>query len=329
MPIEIPAACLDPHRMATTFPKEPSYLRVDDVYLRLGDLASSESVEQLSSEEGLAPASASGDVAVRAIARHKLLVICLGVVIAIAGAAIGLARKPTYTSSTTLQVGDVNLNSPNFYGFVQSASAIATVFSRSITAAPVLGEIKSRLGISQSEATQRLSAAPIPISPAFRIIATGSTASGAMKLANTASDAVIAYEAHASTTTTAPPEPVLKEYIQAAESLQNAFAVVSQLSRARKPGSGEDAAMIRARSALDAARVHATAVGAVYQSSLVSAKAYPSTGLVSLVAGATTASSDRSSKVELFGFVGLLAGIVFGAALAVVYEQRKARRPSE
>jgi Chain length determinant protein len=316
--------------MATTSPKDHSYLRVDDdVYLRLGDLVSPEPAEGPSPAESLVPVGASGDAAIRAIARHKKLIACLGVLVAIAGAGIGVVRKPTYTSSTTLQVGTVNLNSPNFYGFVQSASDIATVFSRSITAAPVLADIKSRLGIGPGEATRRLSAAPIPLSPGFRIIATGSTAGAAISLANTASNAVIAYESHAAGATTSAPEPILKEYVQAAESLQNAFAIVTQLTQARKPGSGEDAAMIQARSALDAARIHAAAVGAVYQSALLEAKANTSTGLVSLVAGASTASGDRGSKSELFGFVGLLAGLVAGTVLAVLYEQRKARRSSQ
>jgi hypothetical protein len=308
--------------MATTSPKEHSYLRADD-------LRSSRSAEQPSEAESLVPVGASGDAAIRAISRHKLLIACLGVVVAVAGVGAGLVRQPTYTSSTTLQVGTVNLNSPSFYGFVQSASDIATVFSRSITAAPVLAEIKSKLGLGPSEATRRLSAAPIPISPGFRIIATGSSSGSAINLANTASNAVITYESHAAGTTTAAPEPVLKEYVRAAESLQNAFAVVTQLTRARKAGSGEDAAMIRARSALDAARVHATAVGVVYQSALLGARANPPTGLVSLVAGASTASSDRSAKSELFGFIGLLAGLVAGTVLAILYEQRRARRPSQ
>ena len=270
----------------------------------------------------------SGNSAVTAIARHKLLVVLVGVVLAVAGAALGLVRKPTYTSSTTLQVGIVNLNSPGFYGFVQSASALATVFSRSITAEPVLAEIKSKLGISPTEATQRLSAEPIPISPSFRIIATGSTALGTVNLANTASAAVIAYEAHAASTTSPQTAPLLANYDRAAQALQKAVATVAQLAQARKRGSGEDAALIRARSDLDAARVHANALGTVYQSALVSAGANPSTGLVSLVAGAVTASSDRSSKIELLTFISLLAGLVLGAVLAALYEQRRLRRPS-
>lgn len=277
----------------------------------------------------IAPLGASGDVVIRAIARRKLFVVLLGVVVAVAGVAMGLVRKPTYTSSTTLQVGTVNLNSPSFYGFVQSASALATVFSRSVTAEPVLAEIKSKLGVSPSEATQRLAAEPIPLSPGFRIIATGSTAQSAVNLTNTASDAVVAYEAHAASTTSPQTGSLLASYERAAQTLQQATATVTQLVLARKHGSRESSTLVQARSNLDAARLRATALGAAYQSALVSAGANPSTGLVSVVAGAVTASSDRSSKIELLAFVGLLAGLVFGALLATLYEQRRVRRSSD
>lgn len=267
----------------------------------------------------------AGDSIATAIARHKLLVLLVGIVLTGAGAAIGLARAPTYTASTTLQVGTANVNSPGFYGFVQSASALATVFSRSITAEPVLAEIKSKLGVGASEATQRLSAEPIPVSPSFRVIATGSSARAAEALANITSAAVIVYSAHSASTTSPPTAPLLANYRRAAQTMQDAAANVARLQRGRKSASGEDAGLIRARSELDSARVHAEALGAAYRSALVSAEANPSSTLLSLVAGAATASSDRSSKTELFAFTGLLAGLVLGAALAALYEQRRMR----
>ena len=90
------------------------------------------------------------------------------------GAGIGLLRQTTYTASATLQVGQVNPNSPGFLGYVQSASSLATAFSRSIAAAPVLATVKRKLALGPADATPRLSAEPIPLAPAFRVIATGS-----------------------------------------------------------------------------------------------------------------------------------------------------------
>ncbi len=75
-----------------------------------------------------------------AIGRNKLLVCGCAVVAALIGTAYGLSRPRTYTASATLQVGQVNPNSPGFYSYVQSASALATAFSRAISAEPVLAD---------------------------------------------------------------------------------------------------------------------------------------------------------------------------------------------
>lgn len=271
------------------------------------------------------PRSGSGNFVVGAIASHKRLVALVGVILALAGAAVGIVRRPIYTSSSTLQVGIVNLNSTGVYGFVQSASALATVFSRSITAAPVLAEVNSKLGIGPTQATQRLSAEPIPLSPSFRIIATGSSASGAVALANTASSAVIAYEASAAAATSPQSAGLLAQYSHAAAASQKAAALVAHLTAAHTPSPSKEAALIRARTNLDSARVRAGALGSIYRGALVSAGTNPSSGLVTVVAGAVTASSDRSSKIELLAFIGLLAGLVLGAVIAALYEQRRAR----
>lgn len=260
------------------------------------------------------------DPVVRAIARRKGLVAAIAVLIAAAGVAAGAARKPTYTASTTLQVGTVNPNSPGFFGFVQSAADLATAFSRSIAAAPVLETVHDKLGLNASQATARLSAAPIPVSPSFRIVATGPSARAAIDLANVTSAAVVSYESHANSSNPRA-EELLERYHEAAQALQKAAAKVDHLSAASHTSAS--ASLLRAKAARDEAQVHANALSAAYQNALVTSG--PSDGLVSLLAGATTASNDHRSKTELFGFIGLLAGLVLGSLAAVLVEQR--RRP--
>ena len=112
-----------------------------------------------------------------------------------------------------------------------------------------------------------------------------------------------------------------------ARELERGVIDLQQLFAARRLE--QEAALIAARSNLAAARVRANALSAAYQSSLVSTGASPSTRLLAMVAGAVTASSDRTSKTELLAFVGLLAGLIAGAALAGLYELRARRYPTQ
>jgi len=271
-----------------------------------------------------------------AIARNKLIVIACAIVLAVVGVALGIARRPTYTASTTLQIGTVNLNSPGFYGVVSAASSLATVFSRTITAEPVLDELKSKLGVTPSEAARRLSAEPIPLSPSFRIVATGTTPESAISLANTASNAVVTYEEQAAKATSPQAVALLKEYEKVAEQLEHADATVEHLmaeqvlyrARALKegktPSSGPSPALLKARIVQTDARTRAEALEASYKSVTVSnAGANPTSGLLSLVATAATTTNDRTSKIKLYGLAGLLIGLIIGCGLALVRERRR------
>lgn len=255
---------------------------------------------------------------IRAITRHKALVAFIAVALAVVGLGIGMLRSTTYTASATLQVGQVNPNSPGFLGYEQSASSLATAFSRSIGATPVLAKIDRTLGVPSTEAAPRLSAEPIPLSPAFRVIATGSSAESAMKLANVASAAVVTYESKANS---ANPEAssLLNDYRNASVAVRRAEAEVIRLS-----GQGNTAALVQAEAKRNATKVRLRAIETAYVSAVASQA--PREGLVSLLAGATSASSDHTSKLELFGFLGLLIGVAAGCAAAVARERRQAAR---
>jgi capsular polysaccharide biosynthesis protein len=274
-----------------------------------------------------------------AISRNKRTVLIVAVVFAILGVAAGVVRKPTYSATTTLQVGTVNLNAPSFSGSVQGDASVATVFSRAIFASSVLDELHSKLGVSPGEAAERLSAEPIPLSPSFNIVATGATAKDAMTLANTVSRAVIAYERKAASATSPQASALLSEYDAAAQALQKAHALVQyystqeslQRAGAAKGGHSQSSlpskASIQARVTEDEARTRAEAIGASYRSVTTNAAgANPSSGLISIVAEATTTTNNRKSKVELDGLVGLFAGVIIGCALAVLRERRRTER---
>jgi uncharacterized protein involved in exopolysaccharide biosynthesis len=250
-----------------------------------------------------------------AIGHNRGLVAVCAVVFCLIGVAVGFARQPVYTSSATLQVGQVNPNSPGFFGYVQSASGLATAFSRAIAAEPVLKSVERELSLPPAEAIPRLSSEPIPLSPAFRVIATGSSADAAMKLANATAEAVVVYESQ-SNSSNPEAKALLGEYQQASFNLHEAEASVEELESA--PSGDED--RLNAEAARSAAKVKLQAIENAYVAAVTSGA--PRRGLVSLLASATSASSDRTAKIELWGLLGLVAGLGIGCAAAVVRERR-------
>jgi capsular polysaccharide biosynthesis protein len=250
-----------------------------------------------------------------AIANNKRIVALFAVVLALVGAGLGLLRDTTYTASAALQVGQVNPNSPGFLGYVQSASSLATAFSRSIAAEPVLATVQRKLAVETADVTPRLSAEPIPLAPAFRVIATGSSESDAIRLANTAAGAVLAYE-NRSNSSNPQAKALLSDFHSASLELKRAEAQLA----AAEGESADSAALALAQAERSTAQVKLKGVSTAYVAAVASQA--PSEGLVSLIAGATSASSDRKAKIELYAFLGLLAGLIVGCGAAVLREQR-------
>jgi uncharacterized protein involved in exopolysaccharide biosynthesis len=259
--------------------------------------------------------------ALAAIARHKGLVLACGLLLALLGVGLGLKRTPTFTASATLQVGQVNPNSPGFYGYTQSAASLATAFSRSISAEPVLAAIDRQLKVSPSRSLARLSSEPVPQTPAFRVVATGSNAQSAVQLANVAANAVIAYESE-SNSANPEAESLLHEYRTASLAVAHANAKVQRLSH--KGRAASESALGRAEAERNTAGIRLRAIGNAYTGAVTSQA--PRSGLVSLVSGAANATSDRKSKVELYGFIGLLLGIVLGGLVANAWSRLGLRR---
>jgi capsular polysaccharide biosynthesis protein len=255
---------------------------------------------------------------VRAIAGHKLIIAFFAVVLAALGVGFGLSRSTTYTASATLQVGQVNPNSPGFLGYVQSSSSLATAFSRAVESAPVLAKIDKTLKLSPEEAAPRLSSEPIPLSPAFRVIATGGSAKSAMQLANVAAGAVISYESSANSSN---PEAhsLLKEYREVTQSVQKAQLEIAGFAAAKQVTK-----RLKAEAAREAAKERRGAIARAYEGAVTSQA--PREGLVSLLAGATSTSNNHKSKVELYGFLGLLLGIAAGCGIAIMLGRRRTRR---
>lgn len=244
-----------------------------------------------------------------AIRRHKKLIAIFAVLGLLAGAALGLVRPATYEAAATLQVGQVNPNSPGFASYTQSSSSLATAFSRAIAAAPVLATVEHKLHLAKTRASQRLSSEPIPLSPAFRVLATGPSAAKAKRLANVAAAGVIAYE---NRTNSANPEAasLLAAYRRASLELSEASAAVAS-----------SGGTLQAKAKQSAAKIKLKAIASAYVATVGSQP--PREGFISLLAGATSATSNRNSRIQLYGFLGLLLGLLAGCGAAVLRDRRR------
>jgi hypothetical protein len=264
-----------------------------------------------------------GGFVLSAISRNKLIVLVAAVIFALIGLGVGNARRSTYTASATLQVGQVNPNSPGFLGYVESSASLATAFSRAITAAPVLATIQDKLNLVPAKAIPRLSAEPLPQSPAFRVLATGPTEYAAVQLANVAADAVITYEVHSNS---ANPETtsLLADYRHASIHLHHATNTVEHLTRGLRT---RKSALAGAEAERNATALELRAIEVAYTNAVTSEA--PRSGLVTLLAGATSASSNSRSKIELFGFIGLLGGGIIGCGAAALCERRRISRGAQ
>jgi capsular polysaccharide biosynthesis protein len=257
--------------------------------------------------------------ALAAIGWNKGLVVLFAVAFALLGAVLGYLQQPTYTASATLQVGQVNPNSPGFLGYTQSAASLSTAFSRSIGAAPVLATVKRELELGRTAAASRLSAEPIPQAPVFRVIATGPNELAAIRLANVAAGAVVVYESK-SNSANPQAKSLLRDYREASLDLRRSVMQVAEAE-------GESSDELQAEAAKSAAQIKLDAIGKAYTGAVTSQA--PRQGLVSLLAGATSASSNRRSNVEMYGFIGLLIGLALGCGAAMLRERRLAATAPE
>jgi polysaccharide biosynthesis transport protein len=252
----------------------------------------------------------------QAVLRCWFLVLIPALLLAGAGAALALRHPPTYTSEATLNVGRPDPSSPAFGGYVTAAAGLATVYSREIGAPGVIGPVSKKLQLSQGVIGGRLSATPIEDSPIIRVIATGPSASAAEALANAGASALTTYITAANRQD--PDAGRLFGQYQgiAGQKAQNDQQLAKD-NQALNLDPGNSA--LRARIALESANsnvlgLRLTALNGAYVAAEASQAA---TNIITPLSPATSASSDRSSKVQKLAGAGLLAGLVIGVALAM------------
>ena len=237
------------------------------------------------------------------------------------GVAVALVRTPTYTATTRLAVGRIDITSPGaLSGYAVATQALATGYSRTITAEAVARPVAAKNGLSVKEVQDSVSATPIAESPIFRVEATASSDDQAVALANESSEALVDYAARLNQNN--PDSARLYRQYRTATVLrkiakQELHTAVEAV--ASEPTASATTDVAKAQSSFDAADLRVNALGKAYTASV---QGQAATQLVQVIAPATEATSDRGSVLMILAFVGLVIGLLVGGALATLRESK-------
>jgi capsular polysaccharide biosynthesis protein len=247
----------------------------------------------------------------------RIVAISIGVFVA---AAVGAAllRTPEYTATSRLAVGRIDINSPGaLSGFALATQALATGYSRTVTALAVAKPVSARSGISVKDVQSHVNATPIPESPVFRIEASAPNAGQAIALANLSSRSLIRYTAKLNQDN---PDS-LRLYAAYRQAVGESNTAERQLKDAAEaqPTTATAGEIASARIAAKASSLRADALGKAYTASV---QGQASTQLIQVISPATEATSDRRSTFVIYVFIGFVIGLLVGAGATVLREYR-------
>jgi uncharacterized protein involved in exopolysaccharide biosynthesis len=240
-----------------------------------------------------------------ALRRNVLVVLAPAVLLLAAGVAIGLLRKPTFTSEARLNVGGLSLSQQSIEGYTAAVQFLAVAYARAVDATPVVTSVARQLHLSPSTVVSEVSAAPITASPVITVQAKSKDAQQAVAVANATSNSLVGYAVHLNSGASTA-QSLLKRYRAASHALQAANAHLQHLP----PNSPQQS---QAQVQVDTARLQMQTAGGLYQQSEVG---QATENLVQRLAPASPATSDRSSALQRFAAGGLIAGLLIGVGLA-------------
>jgi capsular polysaccharide biosynthesis protein len=260
-----------------------------------------------------------------AVRRHPLVVIVPVVVLVAIACAVSYARTPNYTADTRLAVGRLDASTPSsLAGFTQATQTLAERYARSVRGEDVVGPAARELGVRSSTVRERISAAPIPETPVFRVSARADTAEDAATLANTVSESLVRHSGQVAASGGPDSRRLLRSYRRAALELARRRAEVEDRRNdfTDGPSSATRDALTEARSNATVAKLRLSTLQSAYQMSRQSAG---SAALVEIIERAVEGRSDGARVTQFLLFVAVLAGLAVGIALALLRAHRQAR----
>lgn len=260
-----------------------------------------------------------------AVRRNWMLALVPVVLFVGAALIIGVQRDPVYTADTRMSVGGIDVTQPGaLAGFAVAGESLATTYSRTIDAEGVVVAAARATGLSRQAVRDRIAAAPVPDSPVFRVSAEGPAPRDAAALANASAVALAAYVGNLARPRERS-DRLFEDYREAAREYNLAL---ERRGDVEELYAGDQSAanlqrMVDQRGETSAARLR---LQGLQESYLKSINARASSPGVTQLSKATGATSDRGSTLQLYLFVGLVAGVLGGIALARLHANRLVRR---
>jgi subunit length determinant Wzz-like protein len=262
---------------------------------------------------------------VRAILSRWPLVLLCALLLAAAGVALGLARKPTYSTSAEINVGRLDVTAQSMPGFAQASQNLTVAYSQLVTSDPIVGPAARRLHLSPGALRGRLSSHAIDKSSIFYVQTTGPSAKAARHAANVTAAAAVKYLTR-NQDSSGERADLLREYRRISArlvKLQRSLGEAGGALRQDGASGAEKAKFAKLTVKREEAQLEARGIAATYQQKNFGTVS--SSGL-KVVRPAISASSDRPKYAELGGAAGLIGGAAIGAGLALLLHRRRRRR---
>ncbi len=263
--------------------------------------------------------------------RYWPLVLIAVLVLGAFGAYTGHSRRPAYTATASLSVGLLDVTTQSVPGFAVGGEVVASGYSRAVQTDGVIDPVAQRLKMTPAEVRGHVSSTPVPNSPIFTVTATPASAGSAVTLANAVSQSMLAYgRSHSSTD--AASARLLARYLGAVRSRNRARNRVAQLRSGSSTSAGtasaattasDSGSLSQARADLEVQQLRMDTLADQYRARTSTPG---NTAVLQPLVNAQGASSDRGSKTQLYGALGVLAGLCVGTALAVLLAGWRFRR---
>lgn len=259
-----------------------------------------------------------------AVAKHPLIFLLPIVLLLGLAIAYSTARDPEYTAHARMSSARFDVSDPGALpGFLQAGQALASVYSRAISADVVVGRVASELRLPANEVSRSLSATPVPQTPFVDIEATSGQPGRAVVLANKAAASLVAY---AKTLAVTGGSRALSQKIAIASTVMSRREreLRRQTRRAaRRRSRAADRSVDRAAAAVTQAQLRLDALRSAY---LQLKQTQTGVAPAQLLTTARRASSDRGSRAQIALVIALLGGLLLGTAAATLRANRRRAR---